>query len=106
MLALWRRLFPRASNVITLADLERAGACYGYLVRFRRLFGRRVVVTEELAVRYALDFPLGWAATRFLTEEGFRQFCAIKRVSESCDQFTENRARVFARLLLTHRQNQ
>ena len=53
---------------ITSTKLRRAGACKDQVKLFVKLFGRSVVVIEELCAEYAEVFDWKWAADKLLTE--------------------------------------
>jgi len=52
---------------ITLAQLNKAGACEAQTALFQKLFGKSVALTEALAVKHAQDFAFGWAARHLLS---------------------------------------
>lgn len=55
------------ASKITLAQLERHGACSEYRERFEETFGLSAKVTLELALKHADRFEWGWAADNLLT---------------------------------------
>lgn len=54
------------STVITLAQLEKLGACEQQRELFKELFGKSVTVTEEVAALHAYSFDWPWAANYML----------------------------------------
>ena len=56
-----------AGEVLTLAQLERAGACSEMVEDFRRRFGTSVAVTEAAAEAVAGVYDWDWAASKLLT---------------------------------------
>jgi hypothetical protein len=51
---------------ITYDQLKALGACREQLMKFRRVFGDSVDVTEELAAKYAQEFDFDWASSNLL----------------------------------------
>lgn len=59
------------ASKITLAQLERHGACSEYRGRFEETFGDSAKVTLELAAEYADRFDWSWAAEMLLTPANY-----------------------------------
>lgn len=59
------------ASKITLAQLERHGACSEYRGRFEETFGNSAKVTLELAAQYADRFEWSWAAEMLLTSANY-----------------------------------
>lgn len=59
------------ASKITLAQLERHGACSEYRGRFEETFGDSAKVTTELAAEYADRFDWSWAAEMLLTPANY-----------------------------------
>ena len=54
--------------VITLAQLNRRGACIADILRFKNLYGDETVVTVIKARQVAHHFDFGWATAELLFE--------------------------------------
>lgn len=57
------------AKVLTLKQLEEAGACDKYYKRFQELFGESVEVTYEVCLKHSKDFNFGWALNRLLDKD-------------------------------------
>lgn len=53
-------------TTISLRQLKRLGACKEKAALFKKLFGNKVEVTEEMCIKHARDFDFAWAADKFL----------------------------------------
>lgn len=62
------------ASKITLAQLERHGACSEYRGRFEETFGLSAKVTLELALKHADRFDWSWAADNLLTSANSRTY--------------------------------
>lgn len=75
--------------VITLEQLEEAGACRRQRVRFQKLFGDSVVVTEETAEQYADKFDWNWAALYLPLRNSVREY--LREQTEATDKYCKER---------------
>lgn len=78
----WRKLFglaPVPGNLITYRDLKRLHACESQVRRFRRVFGRKVLVTASVAREHGQRFDPYWVAINLLTDEGRVEFARFER---------------------------
>lgn len=64
-------------RILTYQTLLDHGACTDYSIPFADKFQESVLVTVELAVSQALDWPWDWAANEFLSRDGRLDFHAI-----------------------------
>jgi hypothetical protein len=62
--------------IITLEMLRQKHACRDQVARFQELFGAKVAVTVELAVKHAQDFNWDWAAWSLLSAAGYSAYIA------------------------------
>jgi hypothetical protein len=61
---------------LKLSALE--GACKPQRVKFKKLFGKKVIVTEELAIKHAQDFDWGWAANSLLSATAWVKYKRVR----------------------------
>lgn len=61
-------------KTITYKQLKAAGACKSQLRLFRKLFGAKTEVTEELCVKHAHEFDFTWAAVKLLTATALEEY--------------------------------
>jgi hypothetical protein len=64
----------RAMTHITLAQLEKHGACTEQLLLFKQMFGDSVQVTEALAIEVAEQFDFAWAADELLGDDARAEY--------------------------------
>lgn len=58
------------SRVLTLEDLEDNEACQRFQKKFKRIFGKQVVLTKKIARKFGHKFPTaGWAADYLLDKD-------------------------------------
>jgi hypothetical protein len=106
----WRRLFglkPVPGNLVTYRDLKLLYACEEQLRLFRRLFGRKVLITESVAREFGWRFDVTWATYKLLTRVGRAAYIdweaeAYSR-SMTKKEWAATRWVKMAELLVTHR---
>jgi hypothetical protein len=54
------------------------GACESQRDKFKKLFGKSVMVTEELAIKHAQDFDWSWAAKYLLSEPARAEYERVR----------------------------
>ena len=59
---------------ITVRQLRKLGACHEEIFNFRKIFGRSVKVTRQLAMVHALDFGWNQASAWLLHHDSYISF--------------------------------
>lgn len=103
----WRKLFglaPVPGNLITYRDLKRLHACELQLRRFRRVFGRKVLVTDAVAREHGRHFDPCWVAINLLTVQGRWEYDVFGQAwDEQHPDWSTVRWIKLAELLVTYR---
>lgn len=66
----------KTSRVLTLKQLEKAGACEEQKDLFKRLFGESVEITLETVEKYGKRFRIDWAAHMLLSYGAWLLYCS------------------------------
>lgn len=61
--------------IVTLAWLNANNACTEQVELFTKTFGKRAVITPEIASKVAHKFDIDWFAERVLDEHSYNEFC-------------------------------
>ncbi len=64
---------------ITLKQLKDAGACRSQRMKFKKMFGEEVVVTQKLCRKVAEIFEFNWAGIHLLND---KSTCSYHRISD------------------------
>lgn len=75
------------AKLLTLTQLERAGACYTQSALFQKRFGNSVKVTEYICKKHAGAFSFYWAGISLLRGKKRQEF--LKVYNNSTDKFSE-----------------
>ena len=67
-----------ASRTMTLATLERLGACSDQREEFKRRFGSSIEVTEELCLSVSDVFAWDWIAQRVLSAPALAEYRRVR----------------------------
>lgn len=64
--------------IITAAWLVINSACEKQVEEFRKMFGKKAVITPEVMRKYAHRFDLAWLASRVLNSEDYETFLELE----------------------------
>jgi hypothetical protein len=64
-------------KVIALEQLEDLNACLTQRLRFKNMFGDKVILTQKLAIKYAEIFDFTWAARNLLYQKDYKKWCTL-----------------------------
>lgn len=78
--------------ILTVKTLLNHGACTAQVLRFQRLFGTSVEVTEDLCAAHAMDFSWDWAANHLLSDEGRTAYVRAREQADEAFDVREARA--------------